>query len=57
LRFERVDALAPDAFRQTSMPRFASPVGLRTFNMTGRFAVIDDARPRIRASWLKGLDG
>ena len=53
----RIDALAPGAFRQTPMRRFASPGGLHTFNMTDRFAAIDAAGPRARASWLGGFDG
>jgi len=57
LAFCRIDALGPGAFRQTPMRRFTSPGGLHTFNMTERFAVIDAAGPRARASWLKGLDG
>jgi hypothetical protein len=57
LAFCRIDALAPGEFRQTPMHRFAPPGGLHTFNITNRFAVIDAAGPRARASWLKGLDG
>jgi hypothetical protein len=57
LTFCRIDALAPGAFRQTPMRRFAPPGGLHTFNMTDRFAVIDAAGPRALASWLRGFDG
>jgi hypothetical protein len=57
LAFCRIDALAPGAFRQTPMRRFAPPGGLHTFNVTDRFAVIDAAGPRARAAWLKGFEG
>jgi hypothetical protein len=57
LAFCRIETLAPGAFRQTAMQRFASTGGLHTFNMTDRFAVIDAAGPRARAAWLKGFDG
>jgi hypothetical protein len=53
----RIDALAPGAFRQTPMQRFTPPGGLHTFNMTDRFAAIDAAGPRARASWLRGFGG
>jgi len=55
LAFCRIDALAPGAFRQTTMRRFAAPGGLHTFNMTDRFAAIDAAGPRARAAWLAGF--
>ena len=56
LAFCRIDELAPGAFRQTPMLRFAPPGGLHTFNMNERFAVIDAAGPRARAAWLAGFD-
>ena len=57
LAFCRIDTLAPGAFRQTPMQRFASAGGLHTFNMTDRFAAIDAAGPRARAAWLRGFEG
>jgi len=57
LAFCRIDELAPGAFRQTAVQRFAPPGGLHTFNMTDRFAVIDAAGGRARAAWLSGFDG
>jgi hypothetical protein len=57
LAFCRIEALAPGAFRQTPVRRFAPPGGLHTFNMTDRFAAIDAAGPRARADWLASFDG